>query len=84
MFLHLGSDVVVPYREVIAILDAELLERSQAVQDLVEIQRLDQRVTTIAEARPRSIVITDKGVFLSPISALTLKRRGTLQEGAGL
>ena len=78
MFLHIGSDVVVPYREVIAILDAELLKRSQAVRDLVALQELEKRVRDVAEGRPRSIVLTDRGIYLSPISTLTLRRRGTL------
>lgn len=78
MFLHIGSDVVVPLREVIAILDAALLERSQAVRDLISLQQAERRVTDIAGGRPRSIVLTDRGVFLSPISTVTLRRRGTL------
>lgn len=78
MFLHIGSDVVVPLREVIAILDAALLERSQEVRDLISLQQAERRVTDIAGGRPRSIVLTDRGVFLSPISTVTLRRRGTL------
>lgn len=83
MFLHIGSDVVVPLREVIAILDAELLERSQAVRDLVSLQQAERRVTDIAGGRPRSIVLTDRGVFLSPISTVTLRRRGALIQEQG-
>ncbi|GAB6877376.1 extracellular matrix regulator RemB [Thermaerobacter litoralis] len=76
MFLHIGSDVILPYREIVAILDAGLLRHSAALRDLIALQQLEKRVTDLSAGQPRSIVVADRGVFLSPISVLTLRRRG--------
>ncbi|HEY8551899.1 MAG TPA: extracellular matrix/biofilm biosynthesis regulator RemA family protein [Thermaerobacter sp.] len=78
MFLHIGSDVILPYREIVVILDAQLLRQSAAVRDLVALAQLDRRVVDLAEGQPRSIVVADRGIYLSPISVLTLRRRGSL------
>lgn len=78
VFLHIGSDVILPYREIVAILDAELLRHSPALRDLVALQQLEKRVTDLAGGQPRSVVVADRGVFLSPISVLTLRRRGNM------
>lgn len=78
VFLHIGSDAILPCREIVAILDAELLRHSQAVRDLVALQQLEKRVTDLSGGQPRSIVVADRGIFLSPISVLTLRRRGNV------
>lgn len=79
VFLHIGSDVILPYREIVVILDAQLLRQSAAVRDLVALAQVDRRVVNLAQGQPRSIVVADRGVYLSPISVLTLRRRGSLR-----
>ncbi|ADU50130.1 hypothetical protein Tmar_0005 [Thermaerobacter marianensis DSM 12885] len=79
MFLHIGSDVILPYREIVTILDAELLRHSPALRDLLALQELEKRVTDVSGGQPRSLVVADRGLYLSPISVLTLRRRGSLR-----
>ncbi|PZN11130.1 MAG: hypothetical protein DIU69_06040, partial [Bacillota bacterium] len=81
MFLHIGSDVVVPLREVIAILDAALLERSQAVRDLISLQQAERRGGGGGGGRPRPAAFTDRGEVLSPLSPLNPGPRGGLLRG---
>lgn len=83
MFIHLGGDVTILTRELIAIVDSRsvsatemepafFLERARADGTLVEIDA-DER---------KSYVITDTAIYVSPISSATLKRRAETPCGA--
>ncbi|MDU2065472.1 MAG: DUF370 domain-containing protein [Sporomusaceae bacterium] len=74
MFLHLGSDYVVPLKNVIAITDMKNV-KSGINQEFIKAKRSQKVVIDISEGNPKSFVITDKKIYLSAISALTLKKR---------
>ena len=75
MFLHMGSDVVVPLREVIGVVD--LTEKpSQLNSEFLKTAEEEGFVVQLSET-PVSIVICAKNVYLSPISAKTLYKRAT-------
>lgn len=75
MYLHVGADVVVAMRQVIAILNLRTASRGSATQDLLERLKRENRLRQVEGGEPRSLVLTEAGGILSPISALTLKRR---------
>jgi hypothetical protein len=71
MFVHLGGDVIVDAREVVAILDARRLQRTAEARALLE---------RAVAARPagvisRAIVVTTRGVQPAPVTAATVARR---------
>ena len=74
MFLHLGADTVIPLREVIAIND---LKHTPAKANALFIEKMRQadRIVDVSENQAKSFVITDGMIYLSAISALTLKKR---------
>ncbi|WP_346355090.1 extracellular matrix regulator RemB [Azotosporobacter soli] len=74
MFLHLGADTVVPLREVIAINDLKHTQ-SKANGIFIKNMREKDKVVDVSDNQPKSFVITDGLVYLSAISALTLKKR---------
>lgn len=75
MFLHLGGDVVTPKKDVIAILDVCCLF-SPVTVEFVEITKEKKNIYIIAEkGKEKSYVITNRKVFVSPISCSTLKKR---------
>jgi len=78
MYLHLGADVVVSMKQLVMILDLKTAGAAEASRQFIE--RLPQRikVTDISDGEPKSLVLTDKEAFFSPISSLTLKRRAGL------
>lgn len=76
MFLHLGADTVIPVRDVIAITDYKL-SRSAINEEFIHTMREEQLIVNVSENNPKSFVITDKTVYLSAISALTLKKRSS-------
>ncbi|GBG56732.1 DUF370 domain-containing protein [Sporomusaceae bacterium FL31] len=81
MFLHLGSDTVVALRDVIAINDLKSF-RSGINKDFIKNMREKKLVVDISSDNAKSFIVTDKKIFLSAISSLTLKKRaGTLLYG---
>ena len=74
MFLHLGADTVVLLKNVIAINDLKMV-KSNINNEFLDNMRKGKQVIDVSERNAKSIVITDDGVYLSGISALTLKKR---------
>ncbi|MGA9174680.1 MAG: extracellular matrix/biofilm biosynthesis regulator RemA family protein [Thermoactinomyces sp.] len=74
MFIHLGGSRTLRIREVIAILDADVLEES-GENTFLEMARRKGKVERISPEAVKSYVITKNGVFASPISSTTLKKR---------
>ena len=76
MFIHLGGDTVVSKEEVIAILNMQLVNKSEINREFMELAEDDGFISNIAESSaPKSFIITTKKVYLSPISSTTLKKR---------
>lgn len=78
MFLHLGADVVVSLREVVAILDLRTRQTSRATDEYLQLAGSERRAVDISGGSPKSFVVTTTGVMYSPISSLTLRKRAEL------
>lgn len=74
MFLHIGSDVSVPLREVVAILGAEVM-RAPASREFLALAKNADRLRVVTDQPAKSFIITREHVFLSPISSMTLLKR---------
>lgn len=75
MFLHVGADVVVSLKKVVAILDLRSSREGEATRQFLALRQSNQQVSDISGGDPKSIVVTDDEVYLSPISSVTLKKR---------
>ena len=73
MFLHVGSDVSVALKDVIAINDYSYLKTIN--KEFLKNMRSKKFIIDISENDPKSFVITDKKIYLSAISSVTLKKR---------
>jgi regulator of extracellular matrix RemA (YlzA/DUF370 family) len=70
VFVHVGGEVVVDAREVVAILDARRLQRT------VEARALLARATAArAGQEPRAIVVTTRGLHATAMGPATVARR---------
>ena len=79
MYLHLGQDVVVAVSEVVAIVDlAAIQRRGFQLADVVGQARERGQVVHLAEGPGTSLVITTRGLYVSSISPLTLRRRALI------
>lgn len=76
MFIHLGGDVVVSKEEVIAIVSTQLMKKTETNREFMELAENDGFITPITErTNAKSVIITTKKIYLSPISSVTLKKR---------
>lgn len=81
MFLHLGEDLVVPKKDIIAILDIRA-GGAPITAEFLEIARDEGFLHQIAEkGKEKSYVITSRKVYVSPISCSTLKKRTAVFPG---
>ena len=74
MYLHLGADTVIPLEKVIAILDLKLTG-SQSTYKFISKMKEIKKVIDISDNNAKSFIVTDDLIYLSTISALTLKKR---------
>lgn len=76
MFLHIGSDVMVPAKEIIAIINLETIRKGEATWEFLSIAEGERRIEAVVpKNKAKSVVITDSKVYLSPISSNTLRNR---------
>lgn len=81
MFLHIGGDVVIPVRNIIAILDIDTTTVSKDTKDFLKIAEEEGFIESITNDLPKSFIITETDkkskIYLSPISSITLQKRST-------
>lgn len=76
MFLHLGHNLSVRARDVIAIHDFALFAPGGVARSFLEREQAAGRVRDVAGGKPpKALVITSHEIYLSAISPLTLLRR---------
>ncbi|OLO42131.1 DUF370 domain-containing protein [Alkalihalophilus pseudofirmus] len=75
MFIHLGGDIVIRSKDVVAILNSDMKESSGITKEFINAHFKANYVIEISEEMTKSIVITNDQVYYSPISSVTLKRR---------
>jgi regulator of extracellular matrix RemA (YlzA/DUF370 family) len=74
--LHLGRDVVIPASEVVAIFDIDISRKSGTTRQFIRTAEDLGKIIDVSDGRPKSFVVAEGKVYLSPISPLTLKKRG--------
>ena len=76
MLLHLGGDVVIPKKEIIAIIDIKNKSKSKSTEEFLQTADEEGFIKHVAApGKEKSFIITNKYIYLSPISASTLKKR---------
>lgn len=75
LFLHIGENVSVLAKDIIFILDLESINAGIASREFVEICQDEGLVTVIGPGDAKSLILTSKQAYLSPISSLTLAGR---------
>lgn len=77
MFLHLGGEVIIPSEDVVAIIDLESSTQAEATREFLKVVLDEGFVKRIAEeGKEKSFIMTTKYIYLSPISSVTLMKRG--------
>lgn len=88
MFVHLGGDVVVPVKNIIAIMDIELSAISHNTKEFLETADDEDFIVKISEDKPKSFVLSERDnktvIYLSPISSATLYKRSRFLDDVSL
>lgn len=79
MYLHLGGDISVKIKNIVAIMDLETTSVSKITKKFLKIAQKESSVINVNEELPKSYVITSDEekirVYISPISSQTLLKR---------
>ena len=79
MFLHIGGDVVVPIKNIIAIFDIDTTTVSRDTKEFLKVAEEEGFIESISADLPKSFIITETDkkskIYLSPISSVTLQKR---------
>ena len=75
MYLHLGQGTVVPFGNIIGVFDLDNATYQKKTRDTLEILEDQGRLYPLGERLPVSLVVTDEGAYLSPVSSAMLARR---------
>lgn len=73
MYLHVGEEVLVRTRDIIAILDIDSTSTSPFMEEFIA--RQEQQVVQLAKGTVKSIVVTGNHIYYSPLASGTLKKR---------
>ena len=79
MYLHVGNNMVVRFPDIVGIFDIENTSVSKTTKQYLYLAEKKGRVVNVSYDIPKSFIVCqgEKGiqVYISPISAATLKRR---------
>lgn len=75
MYLHLGQGTVVPFERVVGVFDLDNATYQKKTRDTLETLEERGELHTLGQRLPVSLVVTDQGAYLSPISPAMLCRR---------
>ncbi|HHV44696.1 MAG TPA: DUF370 domain-containing protein [Firmicutes bacterium] len=74
MYLHIGRDVTVPVKKIVALIGIQDPVNYRANHQFIDTAREEGFVVHLG-SKPRTLVLLDQEVYVSPISVATLKRR---------
>jgi len=77
MYLYLGGDTALPLRSLIGIFDLDTVTVQKSSRDFLRQAQRDGRVHDVCAGAelPKSFVLADRGVLLSPLGSGTLQKR---------
>ncbi|MDZ5471642.1 DUF370 domain-containing protein [Bacillus sp. 31A1R] len=75
MYVHVGEDILVRTKDIIAIIDKESVNSSPFVKEFLN--HHSQHVFNLSKGSFKSIVVTEEKIYYSPLASGTLKKRST-------
>lgn len=79
MFLHIGADVEIPLKNIIAICDMDSSTLSKGTREFLKVSEEEGFVTYIGHDIPKTFIVTENNgnstVYLTSISSVTLSKR---------
>ena len=76
MFVHIGGEYTILSKSIVGLVNLEAVPASSSdMNAFLKISEDDNILEYVSEEIPRSIVITDDRVYVSPLSVSTLNKR---------
>ncbi|MBP5416663.1 MAG: DUF370 domain-containing protein [Clostridiales bacterium] len=75
MFVHIGGEYTILIDSIIGLVNLETVQASSDVNAFLRQQEEENILEYVSEEIPRSLILTDERVYISPISVTTLKKR---------
>jgi len=76
VYLHIGGDVVVDTKSIVAVIDVSSPYQSDVNREFIQVAEIEGLLKPVALGyKTKSCVITSDKVFLSSISSATLRKR---------
>lgn len=76
MYIHLGNNVVISSKSLIAILNIEP-PVADDLQDIIYMVKASKKAVNISDkGKEKALILTDDKAYFSPISSTTLYKRG--------
>lgn len=77
MFIHIGNDNVIRSRDIVAIVDIDIISSSSIMKEMVTREE-EKKQLIKSTSEPKSVVITDHYIYYSSLSASTLEKRSDI------
>jgi extracellular matrix regulatory protein B len=74
VFLHIGGDQIIPKKDIIVILDEKTMAKSEANKKFLIKNKINNKDMDEL-SKEKSFILTNKKLYTSSISSLTLKKR---------
>ena len=75
MFIHLGENTVITDDKIIGIFDMDTSTVNKATRDYLSLAEKNSRVEYVNFDLPKSFIVTDDVIYVSPINTATLYKR---------
>lgn len=81
MFIHLGENIVIPLKDIIAIMDIDSTNMSGDTRQFLKTASEEGFIKKITKETPKSFILAEVDkktvIYLSPISSITLCKRSS-------
>lgn len=85
MYIHLGQDVIVKSRDIVAILDIDTTSVGGITRDYLRAAQKEGVVVSVTDDLPKSVILCQgedgRRVYISQISTATLEKRSGYLDG---
>lgn len=75
MYLHLGEDTVITDKNILGIFDMDTSTVNKATRDYLSNAEKNKKIVYVNYDLPKSFVVTDDKIYVSPLSTATLNKR---------
>ena len=84
MYVHIGKDIVIDSKNIIAIFDIEALEKKSSLENVCKNLNISDKIIDVSENNQKTLIITNKNKqtkgYISNISSITLGKRTSKYE----